>query len=178
MKVLEFCAHHCAKKVILHLYGNLQWTSYWPNLKTQGIALFLHYDGFYIKYALCLDWFRIKKKLRVVNHQPSSQMFDTGSINFVSCSSCFAQMNCNFVHAVNISLYKFPRKMQSQRCYKQSWWKRENKANCFSSPFIFDHSHCSGLLRCYNTALSHQRFFVPQGLTQWKKVWLSNRRWV
>ena len=46
----------------------------------------------------------LKKKVRIVNHQPSSQMFDARNIHFISCSSCFAQ-NCNFIHAVNIYLH-------------------------------------------------------------------------
>ena len=107
------------------------------------------------------------KKSSFVNHQPSSQMFDAGSINFISCSSCFAQKNCNFIHAVNISLHNSRGKYKvKDAIYILDESMKIRPTSLLLSSLII--SSGSRLLSCYNTVPSHQMFLYSSGFSSMK----------
>lgn len=70
-------------------------------------------------------------------------------------------------------LYTIPKENTKSMTVCAIWWKHENKANCFSAPFMSDHLHCSHLLGCYNTAPSHQKFLYSSELNETEKVCIS-----
>lgn len=110
----------------------------------------------------------LKKDVRIVNHQPSSQMFDAGSINFISCSSCFAQKNCNFIHTINISPHNSQGKYKVKEaiCIIDESMKIRPTASLPLSSLIIYTIHVSSVV----TTLNHhiRCSFLTQNFAQWK----------
>lgn len=108
-----------------------------------------------------------KKKGRIVSCDPSIQMFDARSINFISCSSCFAK-NCNFTHEVNISLHNSQRKYKVKdaiHILDESMKMRPTASLPLSSLIIYA-VHISSAV---TTLHRHIRYsFIPRDLAQWK----------
>lgn len=132
----------------------------------------------FLQRTCLVDFFRINKIVRIVNHRSSSQVFDAGSINFFSCSSCFAQKNCNFIHTINISL------RNSQGKYKvkdaiyildESIKIRPTASLVLSSSIIYA-VHVSSAVTTLN---HHIRCFFNSGFSSMKgRKCISKRRWV
>lgn len=112
-----------------------------------------------------------------MSHQASSKMFDALSINFTSCSSCFAQKKCNFMHAANISLHNSQGKykVNDSMCNVDESMKIRPTASLPLSCLIIYTAHVSSAV----TTLHHhiRCSFIPQSLAQWKRESMNFKKW-
>lgn len=118
----------------------------------------------------------LKKPQWIVNHQASSKRFDAISINFTSCSSCFAQ-KCNFIHAANISLHNSQgkHKVAHSMCSIDESTKIGPTVFLPLSRLIIYTVHVSSAV----TTLHHhiRCSFIPQSLAHWKGESMHFKKW-